>query len=729
MRHKSLFLWIAGCLLLLADVAVASTQEDADRLFNWAEDTYPDLFSPSGQSSDEDATGVWYYRYYPDSSNYVGVNNADEVWVLGDVFGGMRHVGMLQALLLQVDASASDSGFAVIDDQAWDETAVRKVLHIFAYGGHATDAQITQWANMSPQSAIEEILAFTPSNLKLSPSSADELGRKTDGTLQSLSHFWSSNDPENTVPEGFRQNYIIDNFYTSDCYADLPDYYHHGNFIKTWIHSVLAKGSNPFMHKIGFWETNYHMVANSAVSSLSFWHLMRHYDNILRSFMADAAYEDILATGALSSVIALQYGHANEYWIDGNGGRNGNYFEDGLFYGNEDFAREFHQLFFGVLGEQDHDYHETITIRNTAKALSDIRHKTIDLSSQCDYDTAYGWPDAPEFATRYHPAADLEVYHQTISGANAKQKIEMLAGIAINQEESLQNLPILIVAGLADDNLTPEKINVIQNEWRAMQPKNLLTFLRRYAISSTFHSPDRIKYYTSFDRNLIVYNRLDIDNSELHRITNEEKGWRWSLPEDIAWQAFENENVQPFRPIHDVFGHQKGIEAIGTPGVFRSVYNRSAEPWSYNYTVIREDGNWENILWSKDMTKVIRPDQNGRYSVKHVSEVLWRRFVADGLKNFGVLEKAHLYSILADFGLDLGMRFKQDGLVDSENYVFSKQELQNNPAFIAKLTELANQSMALDSSDIEEKTRANERINLALAFISATPYLFLQEGK
>ncbi|WP_114417807.1 hypothetical protein [Marinospirillum perlucidum] len=42
----------------------------------------------------------------------------------------------------QTAAPREMTGLERVSDETWDETAVRKVLHLFAYGSHATDAQI-----------------------------------------------------------------------------------------------------------------------------------------------------------------------------------------------------------------------------------------------------------------------------------------------------------------------------------------------------------------------------------------------------------------------------------------------------------------------------------------------------------------------------------------------------------------------------------------------------------
>ena len=62
----------------------------------------------------------------------------------------------------------------------WDERAVRKVLKVFAFGGHALDAQIQEWADMDAVDAIEEMLNFDKHNFKLSPIAAGDQYRATE---------------------------------------------------------------------------------------------------------------------------------------------------------------------------------------------------------------------------------------------------------------------------------------------------------------------------------------------------------------------------------------------------------------------------------------------------------------------------------------------------------------------------------------------------------------------
>lgn len=87
--------------LLLAALAfspLASADTATERLFNWAEAKYSDLF-PSSQTT-QTADG-WTYRHYALSGIYLGVNSSNEVYVMGGQFGSSP------ALLGELDSYTS----------------------------------------------------------------------------------------------------------------------------------------------------------------------------------------------------------------------------------------------------------------------------------------------------------------------------------------------------------------------------------------------------------------------------------------------------------------------------------------------------------------------------------------------------------------------------------------------------------------------------------------------
>ena len=433
---------------------------------------------------------------------------------------------------LHVDAATftefSTLAFTMLSDEAWNETAVRKVLHTFAYGGHASDIQIKTWADMPPQFAIVQMLSFDTKNTYLSPT---ENSLPETSSLETLSRFWNSDDVDNILDSEIRP------------YFDVTSW---GSPANSWMLSVMTRGLNPFLHRVGLWETNYHMSVNqnAGIYPLPMFH---HYDNIVDKLGQNLSYERVLAQGAKNAAVAYQYGH------------NYNTYEDGIFRGNEDFAREYHQLFFGILGEYDHSYHELTAIPNTARALTDMQaywHSDED-----------GGPDSEiVFATEKHYSGDLDILNVTISGADASIKLDAIAAVAIEHSESLDNLPVMIVQHFADDNLSTAKISTIRDSWSQLNPKSLLPFLWAYSVSTDFHNAKRFKYASSLQRIMSVKNLINIDNEE-HRYLLNYPGWE-----------LENESIRAFAPIHDVFGHQNGLEASDNANIFR-----------INYILVRKD--------------------------------------------------------------------------------------------------------------------------------------------
>ncbi len=83
-------------LLFLLLISTTSFAENylinSNKLFDFAEQSFPELFSPAGVTT----SGLDNYlvRYYPDTNNYIGTNGED-VYVYGDIFNGLLKVGVL----------------------------------------------------------------------------------------------------------------------------------------------------------------------------------------------------------------------------------------------------------------------------------------------------------------------------------------------------------------------------------------------------------------------------------------------------------------------------------------------------------------------------------------------------------------------------------------------------------------------------------------------------------
>jgi hypothetical protein len=306
----------------------------------------------------------------------------------------------------------------------------------------------------------------------------------------------------------------------------------------------------------------------------------------------------------------------------------------------------------------------------------------------------------------------LEILHQSICGTAADEKIFNLAQVAGYYPESLDNLPVAIIDFFADDNLNPEKIRVIREAWRNLDSKNLLEFLREYAISTTFHSSDTVKYRSSFDRNLLVQNQNTIDNTESFV--------RYELPKS----QMTVEGAQVFEPAHDVFGGQTGLQAANNPNIFRDAYQRNVTKSAFLGRTSKEYNDSAGVpqTWHKDWARII-PNDDGKYEVEKVARWLWQRFTGDR-NNFEFYERLQVQALLAT-GLDFGY------LADPANpdISYSKQEIDDDP--VLKELRKSNEKalLALNSDDSTEQEEANRRVGLAVNFISITPFMFALEGK
>lgn len=604
-----------------------------------------------------------------------GITPVTQIAAAADVNGDGR-VGLAEAAYVMQVIAAEQA--TVPQFGGWDETAVRKVLQTFAYGGHPTDEQIGLWAQMSPREAIDEIMTFDFVNEKLSPADFDNLGSRTGGTLEGLADFFSSGNGANKTKKDKRKYYDKTNW---------------SGPRNNWLRAITSRGLNTFMHRIGFWESNYHMSVNQNVGIYPH-PLIRHYDNIISSLSASLPYQKVLATGALNAAVAYQYGH------------NYNVFVDGMFEGNDDFAREYHQLFFGILGEYDHEYHESVSIENTARALTGIR---------ADYHSSnQGGPDVEiYYRDDLHHTDPLEILNHSIEGPTAKEKIENLSEIAILHEESLDNIPVMIVSMMADDNLTPEKTGLIRKIWAGLPTKDLLEFLKLYAISDAFHSPDRIKYHSSFDKHIFLRNQMQLSNWEIYEYF-----------QDVNSLLSEDE-VTPFYPIHNVFGHQTGAEAFISPTIFKNNYNTSTE-WYWYYEQVSKN----KVNYKREWQDILPRSADGSFKARDVAKWLWQRFVADGLKNYTPLEEAHLYMLLTT-GRDLGAVLYEE-LADAPHpdTVYYLDDLSDPASEIGTvLTQYGDMALELTNTDSNIRERANKYVQRAISFIAASPFTYLQEGR
>lgn len=92
----------------------ADINTDTERLLNWAENVYPEIF-PTHQLTH--SIEPWLFRYYPETGVYAGVNLGDNnVYVLGGPWGdNITPIDSLANLLLSVDQSGGNDGIPACD--------------------------------------------------------------------------------------------------------------------------------------------------------------------------------------------------------------------------------------------------------------------------------------------------------------------------------------------------------------------------------------------------------------------------------------------------------------------------------------------------------------------------------------------------------------------------------------------------------------------------------------
>ncbi|WP_114417806.1 DUF1800 family protein [Marinospirillum perlucidum] len=500
------------------------------------------------------------------------------------------------------------------------------------------------------------------------------------GSLQGLSDFWSSNHAQNLIPAASRDNYTLDAWRAPE---------------RIWVRAAHTPGLNPARQKIGFYLTNYHLAANQD-AGVTRHQIVNYYDQIMEAVAADLSFDQVLTRAAGHAAIAVQYNHKE------------NHFDGGAYQVNEDFAREYFQLFFGILSDRNgsDDYHENTSIPNMARLLTEMYPEE-----------RRGAASATMIYENYKIGSPLEILHHTISAGNAQEALEQLGPLAIQHPDSLNNLPIIIVQWLADDTLSdyPARQQRIRDYWASLDEKNLMTFLKGYATSTDFHTGERIKYYSTFDRSLILSNRMITDVQDAVRNIYDPQG------------SINSSGFSVFRPHHNVFGAQTGEDAYGSSEYFLRTFNRfTRDSWRFARTTRHED---DTLVWEKDWSGLLPPAESGFscLTAKTVGEWLWQRFVADGLKNFGPLERVQVYALINN-GKDAAATW-HEAYVGGVAYdsQFSETELSEGGGLHEYYQHQAN--ACVFTSTREERLEVADHLGKAVNFITNTPYMFFQEGR
>lgn len=590
---------------------------------------------------------------------------------------------------------------------AWSEAHVRRVLRAFAYGGLASDVQIEAWGEMRAGKAIRQMLTFDVNNERLSPSVDINAGKC--GSLAEMQQFWSSDDPEN--PMSYSERRYYNELSGSDRMSD-------GNLQRTWTKAISTRGCNPFLHKMGLFLSNYH--ASISIGNTRPALMRAYYDDYIVSLAAGDDFVQVMTKGAQHAAVARAYRHQYN-----------TYNAAGEFTGNEDFAREYLQLFFGIAGTtEDPEYYETVAIKNNALVLTGMNLDRVP--------DAYGsvrkadWWASPikfynhtdesgrsvrnrelHYQSELEDQSCIEVLHADICGRNAKQKLNKLGPVAASHPESLDYVPVALVQFFADDGLTVKKTRLIRELWRDSD-FDLLAFIQAYAISPAFHSPSTVKYFTSFERNLITQNASILGNEE-----NFSKSTFYS-----PYSRMKDQGVLVFEPIRNVFGHQTGLDAVADPYIFKDAFLQNTDNGRYHHLTrmdYRLEEGGQQYTFDKDWSQVIPVNADHEYIVADVANYLWERFIGDGGKNFDIIARAQVYALLST-GRDFGY------LVDPDNpdpavFYGTRDILGEHARASAVFHEVAAQKMSFSI------TESNRRVGMAINFITMTPFAFAMEGK
>lgn len=598
------------------------------------------------------------------------------------------------------------NGLETVSQKAWNETAVRQVLQAFAFGGHATDRQIRLWAGMHPRLAVQEMLNFNPVNPKLSNPGDLAPGNPGCESLSELQSFWSSDDPANPV-RNFDRSYYDLLLEEQAMLSPLGLYL-------VWPRAMHTRGCNLFLHKVAFYLTNYHASIHLQNSGVGL--IRDYYDDTVAALTKNSSFINLMYKAAKSGALAVAYGHTANY-VDP---------ATGVFHGNDDFAREYFQLLFGIEGKtEDEVYHEGVSIENNALLLTgmfvdaepgrfdsefgiDWLLPTIDFTDHVDASGRQIYNSTAHFDFRNGEASCLEILHRQICGATADAKLKALGPVAAAHPESVANTPANIIRFFADAAITPAKAQALQAAW-IDSGFNVLGFLRLYAVSTLFHNPDRFKYWSSFERNLLTFNANILDN--------EESFARPFFAGPVV-RMFD-QGALAFSPIRDVFGGQTGNDAANDRFLFKKAWGANVdEPdtlgaWQEYYFL---DPDEAPNIWEKDWGSVIPTNRNGEHVVGDVAEWLWQRFIADDGENFDPVARAQVHSLLAA-GFDFAAVVDRDNL----DAMYSSHDITEG-AVASVNNELAATEM--DFSDPEEQMR----VGMAVNFISMMPYTFATGG-
>jgi hypothetical protein len=623
--------------------------------------------------------------------------------------GRLYGVCLLVLLLCSAPAPAqepgdSSPGLKPVPSSEWSELHVRRVLQAFANGGQPDVSQIRRWAAQAPERAIAEMLTFDPVNLALSPQGIDYVPAQFCDSLEATMAFLSSDDPANPMRAENRPWYA-----TLDPDDPIANPLH---LYVAWTRIMHTPGCNAFLHKTALYLTNYHAAISVDNSGPT---LMRsYYDDTVAALADGADFVELMTQAAAHAALARAYGHMDNQFD-----------RDGEFRGNDDFAREYFQLLFGIQGTtEDPIYHETVTIENNAWLLSGMAldaepdawgsEFVLDwLVAPIDFSDHFDAAGRPRPNTQRHFRSDLgadsclEILRESICGANALEKLVDLGPVAANHPESLASTPLKFIRYFGDDRIDPGEAADLQAAWLEMD-LDLLSFLRAYAVSTRFHATGTVKLRNAFDRNLLIHNA--------NQLTTEQLDAELFFEGPIV--RMFNQGALVFVPVRDVFGGQTGNDVANDRFVFKRAWDANVDdpgflgrPSAY-YQPAPEA---EYRLWRRDWGGAIPANRRGEHRVSEVAHWLWNHFIGDGGARFDAAARAQVHAMLAT-GYDFGVLMERH----DPGRAWTAADLQRSDLAMAS-ARLGDFTLDLASEE------GNERVGLVVNFITALPWTYALE--
>jgi hypothetical protein len=597
-------------------------------------------------------------------------------------------------------------GFTPVSKENWGEKQVRRVLSTFAYSGQATDHQIEVWAQMAPTAAIVQMLNFDPVNLRLSPQGAADPSSSYCHSLEELQNFWSSDDTNNPMRLDNRPAYAT--------LAQRNAVVSPQNLFLAWSRLMHTPGCNTFLHKMALYITNYHASIHIQNAGPSL--IRSYYDDVVQELSASGDFVNVMTLAASHAALSRAYGHM------------GNLFNrDGEFIGNDDFAREYFQLLFGIQGlSEEENYHEDVTIEHNGWLLtgmildtepdvwgsvrrSDWRIAPIVFTDHIDASGRNIPNQSVHYGARNRDGNCLEILHEQICGSNAEEKLQNLGRVAASHPESMASIPVKFIRFFGDDRLSFEEISALQTAW-ADARFSILNFIQAYAISTQFLEGDAFKLKSAFDRNLSIHNAKQL---------NAEEAYAESFRRGPGARMV-NQGALVFAPIRDVFGGQTGADAANDRFVFKNAWDSNiTDPGFLIQTTSSYQLETDGVehIWQKDWSAVIPRNSQGEHIASAVGEWLWKRFIGDDGANFDAHARAQVNAMLVA-GIDFGAAFD----TANPDATYGTAELSGGlPAQFAQNLARARLNLANNAGNI--------RVGMAINFITALPYTFVIGGE